>query len=84
MTVRADWGVVWKLLPDKTIQPIRIRQGVTDLTFTAMEEGDLKVGDPLVIGEVSSNPTANTAAAGRGGLGPAAPGGGRGLGGPGR
>jgi hypothetical protein len=67
------------------MQPVRVRQGVSDFTFTAMEEGDLKIGDPLVIGEVTGNLSPNpAAAAGRGGLGPAAPGGGRGFPGPGR
>ena len=73
---RNDWGVVWKELPDHSLQPVRVRQGVTDFTFTALEEGDLKVGDQLVIGEVSTaTNTAQTAApapglgGGRGGLG---------------
>ena len=51
---RNDWGIVWKELPDHSLQPVRVRQGVTDFTFTAMEEGDLKVGDQLVIGEVTT------------------------------
>jgi HlyD family secretion protein len=73
--VRNDWGIVWKLLPDNTLQPVRVRQGVTDFTFTAMEEGDLKVGDNLVIGAISASgnntalPTQAT---------PLGPGGGRG------
>ena len=47
---RNDWGIVWKLLPNHTLQPVRVRQGVTDFTFTAMEQGNLKLGDELVIG----------------------------------
>jgi HlyD family secretion protein len=73
---RNDWGIVWKQLPDHTLQPVRVRQGVTDFTFTAMEEGNLKIGDELVIGEVSTANAGGTPAApapglggGRGGLG---------------
>jgi HlyD family secretion protein len=51
---RNDWGMVWKLLPDHSLQPVRVRQGVTDFTFTAMEEGDLQVGDELVIGQTTA------------------------------
>lgn len=52
-SVRDDWGIVWKLLPDKTLQPVRVKLGVTDFTFTAMKEGSLKPGDDLVIGQTS-------------------------------
>ncbi len=71
---RNDWGIVWKLLPNHTLQPERVRQGVTDFTFTAMEQGDLKVGDELVIGEVSAANSAAQAAQAT----PLGPGGGRG------
>ncbi len=54
-TTREDWGIVWKLLPDKTLQPMRVKLGVTDFTFTAMEEGNLKPGDDLVISQASKN-----------------------------
>jgi multidrug efflux pump subunit AcrA (membrane-fusion protein) len=53
-SVRDDWGVVWKLRPDKTLEPVRVKLGVTDFTFTAMKEGSLKVGDDLVIGQATS------------------------------
>jgi len=52
-TVRDDWGMVWKLLPGSTLQPVRVKLGVTDYTFTEMKEGALKPGDELVIGEIS-------------------------------
>jgi HlyD family secretion protein len=48
-----DDQVVWKLLPDKTLQPVRIRTGITDHTFTEMVQvlnGDLKADDALVTG----------------------------------
>ena len=48
-----DTQVVWKLLADKSLQPIRIKTGITDHTFTEMVElinGDLKPEDDLVTG----------------------------------
>ena len=50
---RDDSAIVWKLHADKTLEPVRVKLGVTDFTFTAMKEGTLKLGDELVIGEVS-------------------------------
>jgi len=50
-----DWGVVWKFLPNMTLQPVRVRLGVTDFTFTEMKEGTLKPGDNLVIAQSSKN-----------------------------
>ncbi|HET9282925.1 MAG TPA: efflux RND transporter periplasmic adaptor subunit [Candidatus Angelobacter sp.] len=50
---RFDTQVVWKLLPDKSIEPVRIKTGITDHTFTEMIQelnGDLKIGDELVTG----------------------------------
>jgi HlyD family secretion protein len=55
---REDWAVVWKVLSNKTLQPVRVRVGVTDFTFTAMKEGDLKPGDELVIGQTTKSSTA--------------------------
>ncbi len=52
---RDDWGIVWKLLPNRSLQPVRVKLGVTDFTFTAMKEGQLKPGDELVIGQTSKN-----------------------------
>jgi hypothetical protein len=45
--------VVWKLAPDKSLQPVRIKTGITDHTFTEVIQdlnGDLKAGDDLVTG----------------------------------
>jgi len=67
---RDDWGIVWKLLPDKTLQPVRVKLGVTDFTFTAMEEGSLKAGDELAIGQTSKN---NSSAQAPGGSRPSGP-----------
>ena len=57
-TQRADTGIVWKLLPDKTLEPVQVRIGVTDFTFTAMISGNLKPGDELVIGQASATASA--------------------------
>jgi HlyD family secretion protein len=50
---RYDSQVVWKLAPDKSLQPVRIKTGITDHTFTEVIQdlnGDLKTGDELVTG----------------------------------
>jgi hypothetical protein len=44
---------VWKLRPDKTMEPVRLRVGITDRTVTELKEvlkGELKEGDQLVTG----------------------------------
>ena len=56
---REDTGIVWKLNPDKTLEPIQVGVGVTDFTFTAMMSGKLNPGDDLVIGQ-STNKAATT------------------------
>ncbi|MBI2955914.1 MAG: efflux RND transporter periplasmic adaptor subunit [Acidobacteria bacterium] len=45
------YQIVWKLNPDGSLQPVRVKTGLTDYTFTAMLEGSLKPGDRLVIGQ---------------------------------
>jgi hypothetical protein len=45
--------VVWKLAPDKSLQAVRIKTGITDHTFTEVVQdlnGELKAGDELVTG----------------------------------
>jgi HlyD family secretion protein len=54
---RQDTGIVWKLLPNKTLEPIQVGLGVTDFTFTELANGDLKPGDELVIGQSTSKTT---------------------------
>jgi len=51
-------GVVWKLLPDKTLEPVQVGLGVTDFTFTAMIKGSLSPSDDLVIGQSASKTSA--------------------------
>jgi len=59
----AEVQVVWKLLPDNGLAPVRIRTGITDHTFTELVQelnGDLKPGDDLVTG-LAQGRSANTA-----------------------
>jgi HlyD family secretion protein len=62
-SLREDSGVVWKLNPDKTLEPIQVGLGVTDFTFTAMTSGKLNPGDDLVIGQSTTKNTAAQAQA---------------------
>jgi HlyD family secretion protein len=62
-TTRDDFGIVYKLLPDKTLQPVRVRLGVTDFTFTAC----------VNCAGAAPNATAGTAAAPATPPGPGAP-----------
>jgi HlyD family secretion protein len=54
---REDTGIVWKLLPDKTLEPVQVGLGVTDFTFTAMTKGNLNPSDDLVIGQSAGKTT---------------------------
>jgi len=54
----SDTAVVWKLLPDKSLQPIQVHIGLTDHTFTAMTGGDLKPGEELVTGATTAKAAA--------------------------
>jgi hypothetical protein len=67
--------VVWKRLPNKDLQPVMVRLGVTDYTFTELRGvvagGEIKPGDELIIGQ-STN--ANQAQSGAGARPPGAPG----------
>ena len=57
---RARRVVVWKYNPtDKTITPVQIRVGITDLTATAILDGNLKEGDVLVTGSTAARGAAN-------------------------
>ncbi len=51
---RVDSVIVWKLLSDKTLEPVQVGLGVTDFTFTEMTKGNLKQGDELVIGQTTT------------------------------
>lgn len=66
---RLDTAVVWKLKPDNTLEPVQLRTGITDRTFTQMVQalhGELKDGDLLVTGSsVSRGPSAPGVSGGR-------------------
>lgn len=73
---RPEGGTVWKLLADGTLQPVRLRIGITDRTTTevvSVAKGDLKQGDTLVIG-TSRGASASSSGGPRPGMG--GPGGG--------
>jgi HlyD family secretion protein len=66
-TERLDLAVVWKLRPDKTLEPVKVHTGITDHTVTEVSEvlkGELKEGDELVTGSMTA---AKTAGPGMGG-----------------
>jgi HlyD family secretion protein len=59
-TPRLDVALLWKLHPDNTLEPIRIRTGITDHTVTEVAEilrGELKEGDELVTGSMTTSKT---------------------------
>jgi HlyD family secretion protein len=58
---RQDSGIVWKLLPNKTLEPVQVSLGVTDFTFTALISGSLSAGDDLIIGQSSNKSSATQA-----------------------
>jgi HlyD family secretion protein len=60
------WQVVWKLNPDNSLQPVRVKTGLTDFTFTAMMAGELKPGDKLVIAQTGGSRTGQQPFGGRG------------------
>src|SRR6476661_4324950 len=53
---KAESAVVWKLHPDKTMEPVKISLGNTDHAFTeidAVQKGELKPGDDVIIRSVT-------------------------------
>ena len=78
-----DTAVIWKLLPDKTIEPIRVKTGITDHTYTELIQelnGNIQSGDDLVTGAAQSR-SGSGGPPRMGGVG-GGPGGGPGGGGP--
>ena len=47
-------AIVWKILPDKSLQPVQIHVGLTDHAYTALTSGDIKPGDELVTGATTT------------------------------
>ena len=61
-TPRLDVAVVWKLRSDKTLEPVRIRTGITDHTITEVAQvinGQLNEGDQLVTGGMTASSSAS-------------------------
>lgn len=56
-----DSGIVWKLNADKSLQPIKVKPGITDATVTELVSGDVKEGDQLVTGSASGKSGASGA-----------------------
>jgi HlyD family secretion protein len=57
-SARVDVAVVWKVHPDKTLEPVRIRTGITDHTVTEVAQvikGQLQEGDELVTGAMTKS-----------------------------
>jgi HlyD family secretion protein len=58
---RATSAVVWKLHPDNSIEPVKVSLGITDHAFTeiaAVQKGQLKENDDLVVRSISAKPSA--------------------------
>lgn len=54
---KTDTAVVWKLLPDNSMEPVKISLGITDHAYTevlGVPKGNLKEGDAVVIRSVVS------------------------------
>jgi HlyD family secretion protein len=61
---KSDVVVVWKLHPDKSMEPVKIAIGITDHAFTevtAVLKGNLKEGDDVIIRSVVAKPEALSA-----------------------
>jgi HlyD family secretion protein len=61
---KSDSVVVWKLHPDKSMEPVKIALGITDHAFTevtAVLKGDLKEGNDVIIRSVVAKPQAFSA-----------------------
>lgn len=54
---RIESAVLWKLNPDKTLRPVAVKVGITDLNVTEIVEGDVKEGDQVIIGSSQARPT---------------------------
>jgi HlyD family secretion protein len=60
-TPKSNIAVVWKLHPDKSIEPVKLALGITDHAFTEVTEvlkGDLKEGEDVIIRSVVAKPQA--------------------------
>jgi HlyD family secretion protein len=65
-----DIAVVWKLLPDKTLEPVQIQTGITDHTTTVVAQvlhGDLAENAQLITGSASKSTHSSTTSSPLGG-----------------
>jgi HlyD family secretion protein len=54
---KSNSAIVWKLRPDKTMEPVKISLGITDHAFTevsSLDRGELKSGDDVVIRSITA------------------------------
>lgn len=68
---------VYVFTPEKTLKAVQIRTGISDGRFTAVISGDLKAGDPVVVGVATSKVEGPPPMGGQGQPGGGARGGGR-------
>ena len=71
-TPHLDVAVIWKLRPDKTLEPVRVRTGITDHTVTEVAQvlsGQLNEGDQLVTGAMTAAASSGSRPPGMGGGG---------------
>ncbi|HYN14845.1 MAG TPA: efflux RND transporter periplasmic adaptor subunit [Terriglobales bacterium] len=69
---QADMAVIWKVSSDKSLQPVQIRTGITDHTYTEVAQvvkGDLQAGDQLATGAASSTSTQQKSSSSAPGMG---------------
>jgi HlyD family secretion protein len=59
------WQVVWKLGADKQLVPAAFQAGITDYNHTQVIAGDLKQGDSLVTGQMSTAAQSSSGGANR-------------------
>ena len=56
-------------MPDKSLVPVQIHTGITDLTYTELVSGDLKEGDLLITGSAGGGKAGAARLGGPGGPG---------------
>lgn len=69
---RLDRAIIWKVRSDKTLEPVRVKTGITDHTITEVAgvlKGELNEGDELVIGSATARAQAGGTGTPLGGAG---------------
>lgn len=54
---RIESAILWKTNPDKTLRPVQVKVGITDLNVTEIVEGEVKEGEQVIIGSSQARPT---------------------------